>query len=103
MSLIGPTPESTLLPELRSEHTSTTSETMAMTMKVKPMGMVLHHTNAYGFQLGAGFGGCTDSSDFDIPGEWRPESLKGAAAKRQHDDQRGSSEAPTGFGVGGHR
>ena len=103
MSLIGPTPESTVLPELRSEQTSTTSETMATMMKAKPMGIVLHHTNAYGFQLGVGFVGWTDSSDFDIPREWGFESLEGTAAKRQHDDdQRGASEqALTGFG--GHR
>jgi hypothetical protein len=92
MSLIAPAPESTALPESFSEQTSTTSETMATTMKARPMGIVLHQPSAYGFQAGLEVAGCTDPWDFastDITGERGRESLEAAAAKRQHGDQRG--------------
>jgi hypothetical protein len=92
MSLIAPAPESTALPESFSEQTSTTSETMATTMKARPMGIVLHHTSAYGFQAGLEVARCTDPWDSDITRERGRESLENAAAKRQHGDQRGGNK-----------
>jgi hypothetical protein len=98
MSFIAPTPEFTALPELFCEQTCIISETMATTMKVTPIGIVLHHTNAFGFQPGLEVAGWTDPGDFastDILGE--RESLEGYCSKASTRQSEGSERALTAF------
>jgi hypothetical protein len=70
MNLIAPTVKCTAVPEVLSERTSITSEAIAMIMKVRPIGIVLHHCNACGLHLGSAWLGSGVFSSDDILAGW---------------------------------